>query len=112
MNSPTALFPTPAGTATAPTAADDTTYRQIAWRLIPILFACYVFNYLDGTNIGYAQLQMKTDLGFSDAVFGLGAGIFFIGYALFEIPSYMLLARVGRRTCSRSFCSRVGVQSG
>ena len=112
MNSPTALFPAAAGATQAPSTADDATYRQIAWRLIPVLFACYVFNYLDRTNIGYAQLQMKSDLGFSDAVFGLGAGIFFIGYALFEIPSNMLLARVGRRTCSWSFCSRVGVQSG
>ncbi len=98
MNSPAALFPADTGASPTPaTAADDATYRQIAWRLIPVLFACYVFNYLDRTNIGYAQLQMKSDLGFSDAVFGLGAGIFFIGYALFEIPSNMLLARVGFR---------------
>lgn len=97
MTSPAALFPADSGATQAPAAADDATYRQIAWRLIPVLFACYVFNYLDRTNIGYAQLQMKSDLGFSDAVFGLGAGIFFIGYALFEIPSNMLLARVGFR---------------
>lgn len=84
-----------AATTTATTA--DAVYRKISWRLIPLLFVCYIFNYLDRTNIGYAQLQMKADLGFGDAVFGLGAGVFFIGYALFEIPSNMVLARVGVR---------------
>lgn len=77
---------------------DDALFRKITWRLIPLLFACYVFNYLDRTNVGYAQLQMKDQLGFADAVFGLGAGIFFIGYALFEIPSNLWMARVGVRT--------------
>lgn len=77
---------------------DDALFRRITWRLVPLLFACYVFNYLDRTNVGYAQLQMKDQLGFGDAVFGLGAGIFFIGYALFEIPSNLLMARIGMRT--------------
>lgn len=85
------------GAVAAQASATDAVYRKISWRLIPLLFVCYIFNYLDRTNIGYAQLQMKTDLGFGDAVFGLGAGVFFIGYALFEIPSNMLLARVGVR---------------
>lgn len=87
----------PAVSAASTEAAGEAVYRKISWRLIPLLFVCYIFNYLDRTNIGYAQLQMKTDLGFGDAVFGLGAGVFFIGYALFEIPSNMLLARVGVR---------------
>ncbi|MES2261770.1 MAG: MFS transporter [Pseudomonadota bacterium] len=77
--------------------ADDALFHKITWRLIPLLFACYVFNYLARSNVGYAQLQMREQLGFSDAVFGLGAGIFFIGYALFEIPSNLLLARSGVR---------------
>ncbi|SDC79009.1 Sugar phosphate permease [Variovorax sp. CF079] len=77
--------------------ADDALFRKITWRLIPLLFACYVLNYLDRTNVGYAQLQMKDQLGFSDAIFGLGAGIFFVGYALFEIPSNLMLARIGVR---------------
>ena len=90
------------GAAAAASAATENTrthalYRKISWRLIPLLFVCYIFNYLDRTNIGYAQLQMKADLGFGDAVFGLGAGVFFIGYALFEIPSNVMLARVGMR---------------
>ena len=85
-------------TSHATAAADDALFRKITWRLIPLLFACYVFNYLDRTNVGYAQLQMKDQLGFADAVFGLGAGIFFIGYALFEIPSNLWMAKIGVRT--------------
>ncbi|MES2530182.1 MAG: MFS transporter [Pseudomonadota bacterium] len=76
---------------------DDALFRKILWRLMPLLCACYVLNYLDRTNVGYAQLQMKDQLGFSDAMFGLGAGIFFIGYAIFEIPSNLMLARIGVR---------------
>ncbi|MDM0038592.1 MFS transporter [Variovorax sp. J22G21] len=86
--------------ATAPSLAetsDDALFRKITWRLLPLLFACYVLNYLDRTNIGYAQLQMKDQLSFSDTVFGLGAGIFFIGYAVFEIPSNLMLAKIGVR---------------
>ena len=77
--------------------ADDLLFRKISWRLLPVLCLCYFFNYLDRTNVGYAQLQMKEHLAFSDAVFGLGASIFFVGYALFEVPSNMLLARIGVR---------------
>lgn len=72
-------------------------YRKITLRLIPFLFICYVAAYLDRINIGFAQLQMKQDLGFSDAVYGLGAGIFFFGYMLFEVPSNLLLAKIGAR---------------
>jgi D-galactonate transporter len=78
-------------------SATDTVYRKITLRLIPFLFICYVAGYLDRINVGFAQLQMKHDLGFSDAVYGLGAGIFFAGYFLFEVPSNLLLARVGAR---------------
>jgi sugar phosphate permease len=73
------------------------TYRKVAWRLIPFLFLCYVIAYLDRTNIGFAQLQMKQALGFSDAVYGLGAGVFFLGYSLFEVPSNLILTRIGAR---------------
>ena len=80
-------------------AADETArvYRKITLRLVPFLFICYVASYLDRINIGFAQLQMKQDLGFSDAVYGLGAGIFFFGYALFEVPSNLLLEKFGAR---------------
>ncbi len=77
--------------------ADDL-YSKITWRILPLLFVCYLFNYMDRTNIGFAQLQMKDQLAFSDAVFGFGAGVFFISYALSEVPSNMLLARWGART--------------
>ncbi|AGW92593.1 MULTISPECIES: MFS transporter [Cupriavidus] len=85
-------------------AVDDTSalYNKINLRLLPFLLVCYLFAYLDRVNIGFAKLQMQSDLGFSDAAYGVGAGIFFIGYVLFEIPSNLMLPRVGaRKTFSR-----------
>jgi len=77
-------------------------YRKIDLRVLSILFVCYAFSYVDRINIGFAKLQMQRDLGFSDAVYGLGAGIFFLGYVLFEIPSNLLLTKIGaRRTFAR-----------
>jgi D-galactonate transporter len=77
-------------------------YAKVTWRLVPLLFTCYVLSYLDRINVGFAQLQMKSELGFSDAVYGLGAGIFFIGYFLFEVPSNLLLEMIGaRKTITR-----------
>lgn len=76
---------------------EDAIFRKITLRLIPFLFICYVAAYLDRINIGFAQLQMRQDLGFSDFVYGLGAGIFFAGYFLFEVPSNLLLAKIGAR---------------
>lgn len=78
-------------------ALEQATYRKVMWRLIPFLFLCYVVAYLDRVNVGFAKLQMLTDLKFSDTVYGLGAGIFFIGYFLFEVPSNMILHRTGAR---------------
>ena len=72
-------------------------YRKVTWRLIPMLFACYVAAYLDRVNVGFAKLQMLGDLHFSETVYGLGAGIFFIGYFLFEVPSNIILHKVGAR---------------
>ncbi len=72
-------------------------YRKVTLRLIPFLFACYVAAYLDRVNVGFAKLQMLADLNFSETVYGLGAGIFFIGYFLFEVPSNIILHRVGAR---------------
>ncbi|UIF87606.1 MFS transporter [Cupriavidus sp. UYPR2.512] len=80
----------------------STLYNKINWRLLPFLLICYLFAYLDRVNIGFAKLQMQGDLGFSDAAYGVGAGIFFIGYVLFEIPSNLMLPRIGaRKTFSR-----------
>jgi ACS family tartrate transporter-like MFS transporter len=70
---------------------------KVTWRLIPFLFLLYIFNYLDRTNVSVAALTMKSDLGMSDAVYGLGAGMFFVGYVLFEVPSNLILERVGAR---------------
>lgn len=77
--------------------ADDRLYAKVSWHLIPILFACYVAAYLDRVNVGFAKLQMLGDLGFSETVYGLGAGIFFVGYFLFEVPSNIILHKVGAR---------------
>lgn len=78
-------------------SAEDEVYRKISWRVMPIVLIAYIFAFLDRVNIGYAQLQMKQDLAFSDAVYGLGAGIFFVTYLLFEVPSNLLLERIGAR---------------
>jgi sugar phosphate permease len=77
--------------------AQDALYRKVTWRIIPLLFCCFVMAYLDRINIGFAQLQMKDSLGFSAAVYGVGASIFFVGYLLFEVPSNLLLKRIGTR---------------
>ena len=60
---------------------DNQLYRKVTWRLLPLLFACYVVAYLDRVNVGFAKLQMLGDLQFSETTYGLGAGIFFIGYS-------------------------------
>src|SRR6266540_1681990 len=73
------------------------TLRKITWRLIPFLFVLYVIAWLDRVNVGFAALEMNADLGFSSTVFGFGSGIFFLGYCLFEIPSNIILERVGAR---------------
>jgi MFS transporter, ACS family, tartrate transporter len=70
---------------------------KIAWRLIPFLCVCYMAAFLDRMNVGFAKEQMSADLGLGNAVYGAGAGIFFIGYFLFELPSNLILERVGAR---------------
>jgi len=70
---------------------------KVRRRLVPFLFLCYIFAYLDRINVGFAALQMNAALGFSAAVYGFGAGIFFISYTAFEIPSNIILAKVGAR---------------
>lgn len=75
----------------------DAVYRKIAYRLLPLLFVCYVIAYLDRVNVGFAKLQMNQELWFSDVVYGIGAGVFFLGYILFEIPSNVVMHKVGAR---------------
>ncbi|MGO4302106.1 MFS transporter [Cupriavidus sp. RAF12] len=72
-------------------------YNKVFWRIMPFLMLCYVIAYLDRVNVGFAKLQMAQDLQFSETVFGLGAGLFFIGYFLFEVPSNLLMHRIGAR---------------
>jgi len=78
-------------------ALEQVTMRRVSFRLLPFLFILYIANYLDRTNVAMAALQMNRDLHFSAAAYGLGAGIFFIGYCLLEVPSNLMLARVGAR---------------
>lgn len=80
--------------------------RQVTWRLLPFLFILYLVASIDRSNVAFAALQMNHDLGFTGSVYGFGAGIFFVGYCLFEIPSNLILARVGaRRWISRIMIS-------
>jgi len=71
--------------------------RRLTWRLVPFLFLLYIVAYLDRINVGFAALQMRPRLGFTDAVYGLGAGIFFAGYFVFQVPSNLALQRLGAR---------------
>jgi len=80
-----------------PEDRDDVLYARVSRRLLPFLFLCYVAAYLDRVNVGFAKLQMQADLALSDTVYGIGAGIFFVGYFLFEVPSNLLLEKVGAR---------------
>ena len=70
---------------------------KVTRRIVPYIFVCYIFNYLDRFNVSFAALQMSSDLGFSDMVYGLGASMFFIGYVFFEIPSNLIMEKVGAR---------------
>jgi MFS transporter, ACS family, tartrate transporter len=92
----------PAGAAVTALAPDDAdlaraTVRRVSVRLLPLLFVLFVCNYIDRANVAIAALQMNRDLGFSGTAYGLGVGLFFLGYALFEVPSNLALARVGAR---------------
>jgi len=80
-----------------PTQFEHDTFKLVARRLIPFLFVCYIVAFLDRVNVGFAKLQMATDLHLSDSVYGFGAGIFFIGYFIFEVPSNIILEKVGAR---------------
>ena len=76
---------------------EEAAYNKVTWRLIPFLFLGYIFCFLDRVNVGFAKLQMQQQLGFSETVYGMAAGIFFISYFIFEIPSNLILQRIGPR---------------
>ncbi|HSY57017.1 MAG TPA: MFS transporter, partial [Bradyrhizobium sp.] len=86
-------------------AADDDErrlYRKVIYRIIPFIFICYVLNYIDRVNVSFAKLQFQGDLALSDASYGLGVGLFYIGYILFEVPSNLVLQKIGaRKTITR-----------
>ncbi len=86
--------------------------KKLRWRLLPFLFLLYVVAYLDRINVGFAALQMRAQLGFSDSVYGLGAGIFFLGYFLFQVPANLALERVGARRWISALMLCWGVISG
>jgi D-galactonate transporter len=83
--------------AASNSAASNALYSRVMWRFMPLLFLSYVVAYLDRVNVGFAKLQMLGDLHFSEAMYGFGAGIFFIGYFFFEVPSNLLLHKLGAR---------------
>lgn len=76
---------------------EDRVYAKVTRRIIPFLFLCYIFAYVDRVNVGFAKLQMQQDIGMSDAVYGIGAGIFFIGYFFFEVPCNIALQKIGAK---------------
>lgn len=80
-----------------PPGFEERTYKKVIWRLMPFLFMCYIFAYVDRVNVGFAGLDMKKDLGMNDAVFGVGSGIFFIGYLFFQIPCNLALQKIGAK---------------
>lgn len=94
------------------TVVRKSAYRKIAFRLMPFLMLCYFCAYLDRVNVGFAKLQMMSDLQFSEAVYGLGAGIFFIGYFLCEVPSNIVLHKVGARRWIARIMITWGILSG
>ncbi|PSK85962.1 sugar phosphate permease [Murinocardiopsis flavida] len=86
----------------ASTAEEDAVYRKVGRRLLPFLLLCYTFAYLDRVNIGFAKLHMQDDIGLTEAAFGLGAGLFFLAYAFLEIPSNLLMEKIGaKKTITR-----------
>ncbi|MEN8942938.1 MFS transporter [Acinetobacter baumannii] len=94
------------------TTVRKSAYRKIAFRLMPFLMLCYFCAYLDRVNVGFAKLQMMSDLQFSEAVYGLGAGIFFIGYFLCEVPSNIVLHKVGAKRWIARIMITWGILSG
>ncbi len=101
MNTPT-LVAVDAVALPDPSGGANALYAKVNWRIVPFLMLCYMVAFLDRINVGFAQLQMKQTLPFGDVIYGLGAGIFFAGYFLFEVPSNLALTKIGfRRTLVR-----------
>src|SRR3984957_5406019 len=86
-----------AGASANAAELEENAYRKVMWRIVPLLIVCFIFAYFDRVNISFAKLQMQGDLHLSNAAYGLGASIFFVGYFIFKIPSNLILSRVGAR---------------
>jgi MFS family permease len=91
---------------------EERAYAKVTWRLLPFLGACYLIAYLDRVNVGFAKLHMLDDLKLSEAAYGFGAGVFFVGYFLFEVPSNLALHRVGARLWIARIMLTWGIVSG
>ena len=85
---------------------------KVSWRLLPLIVLCYLINYIDRTNVSFAALTMNKDLGLSSFMYGLGAGIFFLSYAFFEVPSNIVLQKVGARLWIARIMITWGIISG
>ena len=84
-------------TGASPCADLASIYRKVIWRLMPFLLVAFIINAIDRINISFAKLRMAEDILLSDAAYGIGAGIFYFGYILFEVPSNLYMQRVGAR---------------
>ncbi len=91
--------------------AQDVLYRKIGWQLMPILFTGYIAAYIDRVNVGFVKLQMLGDLKFSNTVYGLGAGIFFLEYFIFEVPGNIILHKIGARVWTSRLLVTWGIVS-
>src|ERR1700732_1150929 len=99
-------------TAPAVEAIESETMQRVGRRLIPLLMVCYFAAYLDRVNVGFAALTMNQSLGLSAEIFGIGSGIFFLGYFLFEVPSNLIMSKVGARRWIARILLTWGVISG
>ena len=106
-----ALQPESEGVRLIATPEEDVIWSKITWRLMPVILIAYSMAFLDRINVGYAKLTMQQDLHFSDAVYGLGAGIFFITYLMFEVPSNLWLEKVGARLSFLRIMVLLGITS-
>ena len=100
------MVPRPAMDRPSDEIQESMILRKVALRLLPFLFLLYIVNIVDRMNVGFAKLRMMGDLGLDEKVYGLGAGLFYVGYMLFEVPSNLILHRIGaRRWISRIMVS-------
>src|SRR5262249_21386187 len=91
---------------------EQQTMAKVSWRPLPVIISIYFVAYIDRTNVGFAAISMNKDLGFSAYLYGWGAGIFFLGYFLFEVPSNVILHRVGARVWIARIMVTWGIASG